>query len=202
MTGHGMSAGTNEAARLIQACTRSALQFAAARRIDPGPPSSRLAGANEHGSNGTANSRSRATVRGCGRHSTRWSIPCSAKAAIMSRQNVSAPPTAAPAIACKTRMSRRCRNARKGALFQRALPHREHLGPGFLGRQRVVDRPLGEREAVLGAGEGLHLVLDVVLFEEALQFTRDVRRHAAVGLGERVIEFALDAVEEFVRRIL
>ena len=55
---------------------------------------------------------------------------------------------------------------------------------------------------MLGAGEHLDLVLDVVLFQQALQLARDVRRHAAVGLGEGVIEFALDPVEEQMRRIL
>ena len=87
-------------------------------------------------------------------------------------------------------------------LFQRAIPHGKHLVPGFLGREGVVDRPLGERETVLGAGKHLKFVLDAVLFQKAFQLARDMRRYAAIGLGEGVIEFALDPVEEQVGRIL
>jgi hypothetical protein len=60
--------------------------------------------------------------------------------------------------------------ARGSALFQRAAPQREHLVPGLLGRQRVVDGALAEGEAVLGAGEHLQLVLDAVLIEQPLRF--------------------------------
>ena len=48
---------------------------------------------------------------------------------------------------------------------------------------------------MLGAGEHLELVLDAVLFEEPFEFARDVLRHAAIGLGEGVIELALHLPE-------
>src|SRR3954469_11920061 len=83
-----------------------------------------------------------------------------------------------------------------GRLFQRAVPHFEHLVPGLLGCQRVVDRPLGKRETVLGAGEYFQLVLDAVLFQQTLEFAGDMRRDAAVGLGEGVVEFAPDPVKQ------
>src|SRR5438477_1034450 len=92
--------------------------------------------------------------------------------------------------------------AKGRSALQRALPQREHLVPGLFGRQRVVDGALVEREAVLGAGEHLELVLDAVLVEEPFELARDVLRHAAVGFGEGVIEFALDFVELQMRRVL
>src|SRR5438874_3353218 len=91
--------------------------------------------------------------------------------------------------------------AREATLFQRSAPQREHLVPGLLGREGVVDGALVEGEAVLGARKHLQLVLDAVLFEKALQLARDVLRHAAVGLGESVVELALDLVEAEMGRV-
>src|SRR5438874_9930253 len=85
--------------------------------------------------------------------------------------------------------------AKGRSALQRALPQREHLVPGLFGRQRVVDGALVEGEAVLGAGEHLELVLDAVLVEEPFEFAGDVLRHAAIGLGEGVIELALHLPE-------
>src|SRR5204862_2659934 len=88
------------------------------------------------------------------------------------------------------RRSRGRVGAKGRSALQRALPQREHLVPGLFGRQRVVNGALVEGEAVLGAGEHLELVLDAVLFEEPFEFARDVLRHAAIGLGEGIIELA------------
>src|SRR5437763_2675382 len=85
--------------------------------------------------------------------------------------------------------------AKGRSALQRALPRREHLVPGLFGGQRVVDGALVEGEAVLGAGEHLELVLDAVLVEEPFEFAGDVLRHAAIGLGEGVIELALHLPE-------
>src|SRR5215469_10431750 len=87
-------------------------------------------------------------------------------------------------------------------LLQAAVPHREHLRPGLFGRERVVDRTLGERETVLRAREGLDFVFDIGLRQQLVEIARDVGRYAAVGFGEGVIELTLDAVEKKMRRIL
>ena len=47
------------------------------------------------------------------------------------------------------------------ALFQPTVPHREDLAPGLLGGERVVDRPLGEAEAVLRARKHLQLIFGI-----------------------------------------
>jgi hypothetical protein len=52
---------------------------------------------------------------------------------------------------------------------------------------------------VLGTGEGLDLMFDIGLGEKRSEVAGNVRRNAAVGLGEGVIELALDLIEEQMR---
>src|SRR5205085_9755334 len=98
------------------------------------------------------------------------------------------PPQTLPQAGWEPKAEPRTGGAKGRSALQRALPQGEHLVPGLFGRQRVVDGALVEGEAVLGAGEHLELVFDAILFEEPFEFARNVLRHAAIGLGEGVIE--------------
>jgi len=84
----------------------------------------------------------------------------------------------------------------RNSLLQIAVPHREDFGPGLLGGEGVVDGTFGETEAVFGAREHFELVFGVGAVEHLFQLAGDVGGDRVIGLGEGLVELALDPVEE------
>lgn len=84
----------------------------------------------------------------------------------------------------------------RNSLLQIAVPHREDFGPGLLGGEGVVDGTFGETEAVFGAREHFELVFGVGAVEHLFQLAADAGGDRVIGLGEGLVELALDPVEE------
>ena len=82
----------------------------------------------------------------------------------------------------------RSRSARAQAppLLEAVVPHREDLAPGLLGGERVVDRALGEAEAVVRAGEYFELVLRVDLVTRLSCSTTDRQRRTVAAARRRL----------------
>src|SRR4051794_20673914 len=78
----------------------------------------------------------------------------------------------------------RC-SAGEVAAIQRQQPF-----PMPLGGVAIVNRPLREREAVMGAGIDLDLGIGAIVFHSLFHLLDDIRRRVDIGLGAAEIKFS------------